>query len=407
MTSFRHARLMAAAGLIIGLFASLPSVAQEPVSADQQQLVDAYNKTGFDLYRQLKDKSENVIISPYSIGTAMAMALTGARGETEKEMARVLHQSLARDKMDAANGALYDNMNRLANGKDVELRTANALCLTKIPMVCQAYIDLISQKYQAELFGADGVGPINAWVAKKTEGKIKEILDELDPNSVCVLLNVIYFKGDWRSPFSEIGTKSGQFHVTSDTVISVRMMHQTSSFDLVEAEDSSALLLPYKEVPLAMIVLLPKEGIGISQIENRLSPQAVTSLFGDPRTYSGKVMVTLPKFKMDVKSDLIPPFETLGMHHAFDDADFGGISGQENTVGLNRISQIKHRAMLEVNERGSEAAAGTAVEIGVVSAPIVVESFCVDRPFLFFIVDNSTNAILFMGRVKNPLSSGG
>jgi serpin B len=299
-------------------------------------------------------------------------------------------------------------MCRFKDGKEVTLSVANALCLTTHgSLVHPSYKKLLNTKYSAEIFEAKDVIPINAWVATKTRGKIDKILKNLSANPVCVLLNAVYFKGLWASQFDKKLTRPGSFYTTVDKTLSVSMMHQTARYPMVRHDDFMAVAMPYKVESLAMVIILPDDRTGLAGVEEKLTIKTVQSILKDlEESNPTKVMLSLPRFKIEFGSSLIPAFEALGMKLAFsaEKADFGGITGRDNALGLIWIAQIQHKAFLEVNEEGSEAAAATAVEFQTKSVPSITR-FEVDHPFLFMLVDKTTNAILFVGRVNNPLKS--
>jgi serpin B len=375
----------------------------QPPTADEAQVVAAYNQMALQLYAQLRRKPGNLVISPCSIGTAMAMVHSGARGETASEMAKVLNQTLPREQMDAANAALLERLNRRGDGDACQLSVANALCLTTGgQLVAQTYRDLLATHYSAEVFSGQNVTPINAWVAEKTEGKIDKILEGLSANSVCVLLNAIYFRGRWASEFDKARTRPGGFYTAPDAVISVPMMSQKADYSLVAGEDFQAISLPYKTQSLAMIVILPREKMGLAKMEEDLTLDSLQSTLKELRERPAhKVYLSLPRFRIEFGTSLIPAFKALGMKRAFsgEQADFGGITGRTDDLGRLWIAQIQHKAFLEVNEEGTEAAAAAAIEFASKSEP---GRFVADHPFLFLIVDTETDAILFMGRVTNP-----
>lgn len=376
---------------------------------DEQAVVQAYNESALDLYQALDKGTGNVVISPYSIGVAMAMALSGARGDTEKEMARVLNQAIPRERIDAANSKILAIMNRFQEEQDIVLSTANALCLTGGGgLVDRGYKALLSTLYQAELFSAHNVEPINAWVMQKTHDKIDKILDELDANSVCVLLNAIYFKGLWASQFDGEQTRPGTFYATGGETLSVPTMHQTANYALLRQDEVTALAMPYRDPSLAMVIVLPNDRMGLAQVEGRLTFDTIQPILTTlERRWLDEVALTLPRFEIAFDASLVPPFKKMGIRSAFSSerADFGGITGPGSEPGTIWISQIKHKAVLEVNEEGSEAAAATAIEFATRSIPMTT-TFLVDHPFLFFLVDKTTGAILFMGRVTDPTQGG-
>lgn len=405
MSRIKQIKRVAILRIILAFLVGLPWYAKEATASDEQEVIESYNKTALQLYRQLGEESRNLVISPYSIGTTMAMALTGARGDTEKEMSNVLNQTIPRQRMDSANANILDKMTRFENERDITLSTANALCLTTHGgLVDPSYKKVLHTDYAAEIFGAQDVGPINAWVAKMTDGKIEKILDKLSVNSVCVLLNAVYFKGIWASQFDKELTRVDDFYIRKDKTVSVPIMHQTADYSLVKHDDLMALAMPYKVDSLAMVIVLPNDRMGLARLEKKLTMNKIHSVLKDlEESRPKKVMLSLPKFKIEFGAELIPAFRNRGMKLAFssEKADFGGITGRDKALGLIWISQIKHKAFLEVNEEGSEAAASTAVEFITKSVPRITQ-FQVDHPFFFFLVDKETKAIMFMGRVNNP-----
>jgi serpin B len=404
-------RAFAASRILLTLLLTAAVCPQVVSASDEQEVIRGYNTTALQLYRELGKEPGNFVISPYGIGTTMAMALAGARGETEAEMARVLNQPLSRERMDSANARILERTERLAEEGKGELSVANALCLAQQgAMVHESYRGLLRTDYRAEVFGARDAAPINAWVSEKTHGKIETILESLDPQDVCVLLNAVYFKGVWTSPFDEKETHPGPFY-TSDKTVLVPTMHQTAEYSLTRHDGFVALAMPYKIDSLAMIILLPNEPMGLASLEEGLSPDTLQSALGDLAARKpAKVRLWLPSFKIKFETSLVPSFQSLGMRSAFSPrgADFGGIIGQDSAPGAIWISEIEHKALLEVNEKGAEAAAATAVVMtwggsGYMIGGSEPPEVRVDHPFLFLLIDRSTSAILFMGRVVNPL----
>jgi len=376
-------------------------------------LSTSFNASGIALYKKLaangKKADENIVVSPFSVGMAMTMVLSGASGETAKEMAKVLENTLSKEGMDKAAGTLTDRINAL-NGQDTEISTANALCLCEDgKTLSDSYKNVLKRDYRAEMFSSPVVGPINAWVAKRTRGKIETILDSLPPNCVCVILNAVYFKGKWLREFDSKRTRPAPFHLTAAKKVKIPMMTQTKRFALAKGDGFRAISLPYKGGKLAMVVLLPDKLDGLGDVTEKLSDANVSKLLDDlEKPRAGKeTNVAMPKFKIEYGAGLIPAFKQLGMRLPFSskDADFGGMLGKKSALGAVWIADIQHKAFIEVDEKGTEAAAATAVVMQTKSVRMEIEMFSIDHPFLFMIVERKTKSILFMGRYLGPPSA--
>ena len=415
-----------------------------------KQLTAAYRASGQALFARLAAEPGNIVFSPYSVGTAMAMAFAGAGGDTAAEMARVLRLGMNRADVDAANGALIKILNgydRSAappacpagmtwNGKDCEgpaaagrcpvdmrkdaercvgapthvaasakLAVANALMLPGQGDAIKAeYRALVRDQYAAEVFTGARLADVNGWVSKKTEGKIAKILDDLDPNTAAVLLNAVYFKAHWAATFGKSATRDQPFSLTAATNAQVPMMRQTGPYAVTARPGYRAIALPYDIDALAMVVVLPNEVEGLAEVARRLDGEELAALFSALAAEPTRpVALELPRFKTGFKASLIRSFEALGMRLAFDRAraDFSAMAAREPLM----ISDIVHRAVIDVMEEGTEAAAATAVVMaarGAPRRPQEPEPFRVDRPFLFAIVDRATGAVLFAGRITDP-----
>jgi serpin B len=436
---------IAAAALALLLPASV--AAQDTGQA--RVLTEAYNASGEGLFRQFP--SGNLVFSPYSIGTAMAMALAGARGETEREMIAALKQRLTRPDIDAANAAVLGILNgydksavppptcpagmRLndrrceagpgANGlcqfpaqregglcitaptypPSAKLSVADALMLTGHGgFVAESYEALLRDKYAAEVFRNATLADVNGWVSRKTQGKIDKILDQLASDAV--LLNAVYFKARWASVFSKDATKDEPFNMTPAQKVSVPMMRQVGTFNTVARTGYRAVRLPYEVRALGMVIVLPDVLDGLGDVSRRIGAEELSQMFAALRSSESKrVDLTVPRFKTEFKAELVKPFEQAGMVRAFNlkEADFSGMTGRPPSEAPLAIGQILHRAVIDVMEDGTEAAAATAVVMLATGAPPPrLEVFRVDRPFLFYVVDDATGAILFQGRIVDP-----
>ena len=371
-------------------------------------LIQAYNACGEELFRAFG--SGNVALSPYSIGAAMAMVLAGARGETEREMIAALKQQLSRPEIDAANATVLSILNGLSTQDDppsATLAVANALMLTRFGgWVSASYEALVKDKYAAEVFRNATLDEVNAWVSRKTEGKIDRILDQLDPDNAAVLLNAVYFKAKWAEVFSKDATSDEPFNLTPAQKVSVPMMRQVETFNSVARTGYRAIRLPYEVGALGMIIVLP-DAIDRGA---RLDPDELPRLLAALRSpgASKQVVLAMPRFKISFKAELAKVFQQAGMVRAFDDedADFSGMSGRPPSEAPLAISEIVHSAVIDVMEEGTVAAAATALTVRAAGiAAQQPEVFLVDRPFLFYIVDDATGAILFQGRIVDPRAS--
>jgi serpin B len=424
----------------------------EGVPASQEHaLTAAFAAMGGDLYAALAQKPGNLVLSPYSIGSAMAMTASGARGSTEAEFQKVLHLPLARSGMQEASNNVMAALRRYdltsnphfcppgslwtgsrcegepSEGDQcrhplqreagrctgnpalpfVQVSIANALMLSKWgSLVSEAYRALAQSAYEAELFANASLDTVNGWVKKKTNGKIEKILDNLGREPGLVLLNAIYFRAAWKTPFAVQATQDQGFHLSHGALVKVPAMFRTGDFRLLAGPGFRALALPYAQEALSMTVVLPEDIGGLPAVAHSLLGDGITRLLGRVETQPLKrVALTLPRFKASVDEDLARPFEALGLKLAFSrNADFGGMLGEHAQQERLHIEQIRHRALIEVREEGTEAAAATAVAVvrSMTLAQSEPEPFAVNRPFLFFISDAATGTVLFQGRIADP-----
>ncbi len=390
-----------------GTVAEKPTPSVRRPKADETDVagvVEGNNAFAFDLYEKLRGKEGNLIFSPYSISTALAMTYAGARGETASQMETVLHFTLGQKKLHPAMAGLVDDLNRRGGEGAYELVVANRLWGQKGYRFLNSFLALNRTYYGAGLEQVDFAGAteearrtINAWVEKRTRDKIRELLKPrvLTPFTTLVLTNAIYFKGNWASQFKKEQTKDAPFSVSPTEKVTVPMMRQTKEFGYSETAELQFLEMPYVGDDLSMVVLLPKKIDGLAEIEASLNADGLQTWLS--RVHKRKVAVFLPRFKIGFGLDLAKTLESMGMPLAFGGgADFSGMDGTRSLF----ISNVIHKAFVDVNEEGTEAAAATAVVMsrGVSRPPV----FRADRPFLFLIRDRATESILFMGRVVNP-----
>jgi serpin B len=365
-------------------------------------LIEAFNGTGQRLFQAFAKTPGNVVISPYSIGSAMAMVLAGARGDNAAEMAKVLGQTLPRDEINTANAAVLASLNSAASAS-FQLRIANALMLTKPGnAIAESYIAVLREKYAADIFQGADLAAVNGWVKEKTNGKITSILDRLDAMTVLVLLDAIYFKARWQAMFDPDGTRDEAFHL-ADGEAKVPTMHLRADFALAKRPGYQAIRLPYEGGRASMVIMLPDPGK--TAIAQRLDDEEMKSLLAALQTARQHVELALPRYHATFKSSLVDRFKSMGIRRAFDfnTADFSGMTGRPQPELPLAIGQIMHAAVIDVGEEGTEAAAATAATMvakAIRSPP--AQMFRVDRPFLFAIVDETTGAVLFEGRIADP-----
>ena len=390
---------------------------------NKQLIVTGNNKFALELYAKLRSSEGNLFFSPYSISTALAMAHAGARGQTEAQMARVLHfpviaktgtelsSTLIPEKQRFASmfGKIIKDLNNRGKKGGYELRVANALWGQEGYEFLEEFLELIETNYGGRLNEVDFVKAaetarktINTWVEKETNDKIKNLIQKgvLDSMTRLVLTNAIYFKGNWARQFKEDRTKDAPFTLANGKKVDVAMMNQTAEFNYMETEDFQGLGLPYVDDELSMIILLSKEFDGLDEFEKTFTAENISKWLGKLR--NRKVIVSIPKFKMTSQFALASVLKSMGMIDAFSpNADFSGMNGRRDLF----ISAVIHKAYVDVNEEGTEAAAATAVTMKLTSVgPAQIPVFRADHPFLFLIRDNHSGSILFIGRVMNPNS---
>jgi serpin B len=381
-------------------------------SNDVRAAVGGNADFAFALYGKLRNDPSatkprgNLFFSPYSISTALAMTYGGARGETEKQMATALHFTLPGKRLHSAFGTLQKQLVQDEKSRGYQLLVANALWGQKDETFLKEFLDLTKDYYGAGLTQLDFINEteksrqiINSWIEEKTKEKIEDLIPHggVGPDTMLVLTNAIYFKGDWRTKFEKKDTAPADFAVSNKDKVKIDLMYIKERFRYYADEKMQVIELPYKGDELSMLVLLPKETEGVKEMENTLTAESIDALSAKMRTV--EVNVYFPKFKMTCGTfSLNNALVALGMPDAFGGrADFSGMNG----AGGLCISDVFHKAFIEVNEEGTEAAAATAVVMRTTAIELPVV-FRADHPFVFIIKDNRSGSILFMGRVMNP-----
>src|SRR5262245_12632062 len=397
--------ILCAAPMAMGADTGAPS---EGRSADATVAQDV-NLFAVDLYAHLRSTEKgNLFFSPQSISTALAMTYAGARGETAEQMARTMHFSLPQDRLPPAYAEL---MHALRGGgtQSYRLSIANRLWGQRGMSFLEPFVEVTRRDYGAELglvdfaTKAEGArGEINGWVAKETEQKIRDLIPAgvLGPDTRLVLANAIYFRGDWAHQFEKSATREQPFHVSGGTTVAVALMFakMTVGFGAQPDGGLKVVELPYKGDDLSMLVLLPDAPDGLADMEAKLTAENLRQW--TTGLVRRDVLVYLPRFSEESGFGLGSTLAAMGMPLAFSDrADFSGMNGKRDLS----ISAVLHKARVDVDEQGTEAAAATGVAVGVRAVrPEEPPTFRADHPFVFFIRHNPTGAILFLGRLTNP-----
>jgi len=383
-------------------------------TSEQALLVEGNSAFAFELYQALKGEEGNLFYSPYSISLALAMTYAGARGETAEQMADTLQFMLEQERLHPAFNWLDAELasrGEGAAGKDGEgfrLNIVNAIWGQKDYEFLTDFLDVLAENYGAGLRILDFITEteksrlaINDWVSDQTEGRIEDLIPQgaIDALTRLVLTNAIYFNAAWKYPFDKDVTADGPFYLLDGGQVTVPMMKQTQSFGYAEGAGYQAVELPYDGDELSMVILLPEAG-KFEAFEEGLQAQQVSDIISSLQPTH--IALTMPRFEFDSEFSLKDSLADMGMPIAFspDEADFSGMDGRTVHPKLF-ISNVVHKAFVAVDEAGTEAAAATAVIVGIVSMPGEVT---IDRPFIFLIRDIETGAILFVGRVLNPVA---
>ena len=380
-------------------------VSDKPASIDTK-LISANTKFGFNLFSQLlvKDNNKNIFVSPSSIAFALAMTYNGADGSTQEAMAKALElQGMNLQEINSNYAKLKASLEN--PDSQVTLNIANSLWADKNASFKANFIQNNQDFYQAKVSNldfADTEAPsiINNWVQENTQGKINKIVDKIDPNQVLYLLNAIYFKGSWTKKFEQEKTAKLPFYLSSGEEKQHPMMSQSGDYKYYETEKFQAVSLPYGEDGrVSFYVFLPKQNSNLESFYESLNAANWEKWMSQFALRNGSLR--LPRFKMDYEATLNDALSALGMEEAFtNNANF-------SQMGNNlKISQIKHKTFVEVNEEGTEAAATTSVGIELTSAKPPQKPFemIVNRPFFCTIRDNQTGTVLFMGSIAEPVS---
>jgi len=375
----------------------------------QKEVIDSANRFAFDLFSPILDEAkgdENILISPFSISSALSMTLNGASGETLEAMKKALR--VEGKTLEQINDTYLMLMTQMVPVDErVVLEIANSVWVEKRLSVKQKFMTDVQNWYKAEAQGIDVLNPdavkiVNDWIADMTHDKITDMLDYLDPDLAMLLINAVYFNGKWRNQFDKADTKDEPFYLTPSMSKRVPMMHQEENLKAAKDGNLTLVDLPYGQGNYSMLIVLPDPDVSTADAVTSLTPSNWNEWMDLLENNTHKVELSMPRFKYKYKRLLNDDLIGLGMGIAFSDlADFSNISEQ-----LLQINRVIHQSFIETNEEGTEAAAATIVEITLTSAgpgsEPAVWKIEIDRPFIYFIHEISTGTILFMGRVGDP-----
>lgn len=383
---------------------------QENVSHDDLSFVPRLSGDfAFDLYRTVAatKPEKNIFLSPSSARWALGMIYAGASSTTRTEMATVLGAGpiLKNMKFD------FKRMNSLMSADpNIKLHIANSLWIKKHFRFKKKFVSSVRRFYKAEVFARDFVQAdvieANAWVSKKTEGKIPSIIQSFSPDDRAIVINAVYFKGKWTEQFKKDWTMDEDFHLSSGKTIKCKLMDRIDIYEYFEGHGLQAVCLPYGNKRLSMIILLPDKSLTLTRLNNMLTSAFWKEILeGMKRSY---VRVRVPRWTIEFEALLNDPLMTMGIKSAFDKqkANFSGISDQSDPSDRLFITGVLQKTFIEVNEEGTEAAAVTSiprnVTTGCRSKPPSPFDFCADHPFLYAITDRMTGEILFIGALYDP-----
>jgi serine protease inhibitor len=384
------------------VIAALP----RPLTSVESEMVAAANTFGVSLLKEVNESfaDSNVFMSPLSASMALGMTMNGAEGTTFTEMRSAL--GFGPRTYDELNGA-YQSLIEVLRGLDpkVEFKIANAIYYDVVDIGAAlepTFLAESRQYFDAEVKGLDfrlpqTVDTVNQWASQNTNGRIPEILDSIEPDIVMLLMNAIYFKGDWRAAFKTADTRDAPFHALRGVDVTVPTMYRKGGFRQARMPNAAVAELPYGGDAFAMTILLPDEGVDINTFVSQLTPDVWQSATASMR--DSDVDLYLPKFRLAWEDTLNNELKALGMQRAFqpDNAEFTRIS---RAIGNDLyIDFVKQKAFVDVNEVGTEAAAVTVVGIGPTSAPLPMN---INRPFVFAIRERLSGTILFLGKIVEP-----
>jgi serine protease inhibitor len=386
-----------------------PGIKDIDIDVKSAKLIEADNEFGFDLFKGVyadTNTPENFMISPLSVSLALSMAYNGAETETKAQMEEAMRvKGFTRDELNTINQSLIEALT--SADEKVVMEIANSIWYRNNYQIQQSFLDINKTFYNAEVKASDfgnhaTIDLINSWVSDKTQTKIPTIIQEIPIEAVLYLINAIYFNGTWTKEFNPKNTQKFGFETGKGNFVATAMMGRKDSLNYFSNETFSAIELPYGRGNFNMFVMLPNEDKQVSDIINQMNPEN-WGQWQNALTFTNSVDIRLPKFKIEFDIKLNNILKAMGMELAFTtQADFSGINPARDLF----ISYVKHKTFVEVDEEGTEAAAVTIIGFEVTSIGPGENKwtyFHCTRPFLFAITEKETGAVLFMGKVGNPV----
>jgi serine protease inhibitor len=389
-----------------------PVIPNQSLKAIPATFSDQTSEFAFDFLKKhnaAEKADKNYFVSPLSLHVALGMLANGADGKTKEELTTGLRVS---SDLATTNGIYKDLIDNLPNSDPKVTNTiANSVWYRNTFSVEKSFLDILKASFNAQTYAEDfnntaTVGKINTWASDNTNGKIKKVIEQIEPAHVMFLMNALYFKGDWKIPFKVENTQDETFLGTSTTTKKVKMMHMTEKIKYAKRTDYQVIELPYGDGNYVMTLLLPNENTlnmradlastSVINLINSMSASEWKSL--NTALTEQKVIVGLPKFTLEYETNLNKVLSNMGMPTMFSDAaDLSKISAP---AGKLKVGFVKQNTFVAIDEKGTEAAAVTNIGIELTSAPILPEFIC-NRPFAFFISEKQSNTILFAGKIVN------
>ncbi len=380
-------------------------VDSEMAGSVSEEFKKAYLNFSWDIFKKSSENSGNIMISPISVYLAMAMTQNGADGQTKEHMKNALYSEKIKE--DDLNAELKKWMNNLnAGDENIDLTVANSIWYREGFEADEEFLQKNADYYSADIKSLDftkkeAPDEINRWVSDATNKTIDKIIDKINEDVMMYLINAIYFKGDWDVPFNAGSTYKQEFN-SSQGVVDADFMHRRRNTDYLRSGGAEGIVLPYKGDKFAFFALMPEKNKTVREMINELSPLSIAEIIGSRETKN--LELSLPKFESRYEDSLVDELSKMGMEIAFEPANADFSLMQKSRTKNLYISDVKHKTFIRVDEKGTEAAAVTSVEVSATSMPVEIQKLVFDRPFVYGIVDLESGLPLFIGIMENPAS---